>query len=308
MSKACLLALLALLALVSAVQEIPMRHRTRTPREAKLFVEYMNKSPAMMNVQRVLARLFPSANAPNIYAYPEVKIINYLDAQYYGEISIGTPPQTFGVVFDTGSSNLWVPSKECRISPACYLHKYFDSAKSSTYKYNGTAFNITYGSGGVVGFIGQDNTIVAGLTAKNSLFGQVTRLEGISFLASKFDGILGMAWPQISVLGCPLIFDLLYQQGQVEGNSFSFYLTKKAGEAGSALVLGGVNPKYAAGDFKYYQLKMKNYWSLEMSDVIFNGTSYKVGNLLGIIDTGTSVIVGPTKVVEQMTKAFGPGK
>lgn len=201
-----------------------------------------------------------------------------------------------------------MPSKECRLSAACYLHKYFDSAKSSTYKYNGTSFNITYGSGGVVGYIGQDSTWVAGLQAKNSLFGQVTKLEGISFIASKFDGILGMAWPAISVNRCPLIFDLLVEQGQVEGNSFSFYLTRKAGQAGSALVLGGVNTAYASGPFKYYDLKMKNYWSIAMDDLIFNGTSYKVGDLLGIVDTGTSVLVGPTKVVEQMTKNFGPGK
>lgn len=67
------------------------------------------------------------------------------------------------MVFDTGSSNLWVPSKECRLSPACYLHKYFDSSKSSTYVYNGTHFNITYGSGAVSGFVGQDSTFVAGL-------------------------------------------------------------------------------------------------------------------------------------------------
>ncbi len=73
--------------------------------------------------------------------------------------------------------------------------------------------------------------------------------------------------------------------------------------------MGGINTKYATESFKYYNLAMKNYWSVAMTDIIYNGTSYKVSNnLLAIIDTGTSVIVGPTKVVEQMTKAFGAGK
>lgn len=49
-----------------------------------MLLEYMTRGPMMARVNKLLTKIFPSELTPNIYAYPEVKILNYLDAQYYG--------------------------------------------------------------------------------------------------------------------------------------------------------------------------------------------------------------------------------
>ena len=43
-------------------------------------------------------------------------------SEYYGQVAVGTPAQTFLVVFDTGSGNLLIPSTDCE-DESCKLHK-----------------------------------------------------------------------------------------------------------------------------------------------------------------------------------------
>lgn len=82
----------------------------------------------------------------------ELPLKDFMNTQYFATASIGTPAQDFTVVPDTGSSNLWVYSHSCYSIP-CWYHATYNSAKSSTYKKDGRAFDITYGSGSVKGTV-----------------------------------------------------------------------------------------------------------------------------------------------------------
>ncbi|MBN3284982.1 CATEA protein, partial [Polyodon spathula] len=83
--------------------------------------------------------------------------------EYYGEISIGTPPQNVTVIFDTGSSNLWVPSE---------AHHRYHSSDSLTYQVDGSQFSIQYGSGSLTGVLGIDLVAVEGIAVSNQQFGE----------------------------------------------------------------------------------------------------------------------------------------
>uniref|UniRef100_A0A2I3GKZ6 Gastricsin n=1 Tax=Nomascus leucogenys TaxID=61853 RepID=A0A2I3GKZ6_NOMLE len=148
----------------------------------------------------------------------------YMDAAYFGEVSIGTPPQNFLVLFDTGSSNLWVPSVYCQ-SQACTSHSRFNPSKSSTYSTNGQTFSLQYGSGSLTGFFGYDTLTVQSIQVPNQEFGLSENEPGTNFIYARFDGIMGLAYPALSVDEATTAMQGMVQEGALTSPVFSFYLS-----------------------------------------------------------------------------------
>jgi cathepsin D len=234
---------------------------------------------------------------------PEIPISNLFDAQYYGPITIGTPGQKFNVIFDTGSSNLWVPSVKCKSISCLHMAKY-NATHSSSYVADGRNMSIQYGSGAVAGVVDKDTVNMGGLNVKGVLFGEMTNVS-TNFIASKFDGILGMAFQKISVLGLPTVFDLMFDQGLITDKSFSFYLTQTESSPGSKLVLGGINNAYFTGTMDYHDLVAENYWMLKVDAAFVGSTRVTITAFNGIVDTGTSLIVGSPEVIDPILLKIG---
>ncbi|KAI0081774.1 endopeptidase [Panus rudis PR-1116 ss-1] len=232
-----------------------------------------------------------------------VPLSNYMNAQYFTEISLGTPEQTFKVILDTGSSNLWVPSVQCT-SIACFLHTKYDSSKSSTYKANGSEFSIQYGSGSMEGFVSRDTLRIGDLTIKDQLFAEATKEPGLAFAFGKFDGILGLAYDTIAVNHIPPPFYELINQNLIDEPVFSFRLGETEEDGGEA-IFGGVDKSAYSGDLVYAPVRRKAYWEVELNKVTFGDDDLELDNTGAAIDTGTSLIALPTDVAEMLNTMIG---
>ncbi|KAH8494975.1 hypothetical protein H0E87_018231 [Populus deltoides] len=178
-----------------------------------------------------------------------VYLKNYLDTQYYGEIGIGSPPQIFTVVFDTGSSNLWVPSSKCLLSVTGFLDSY-----------SGIPCKIQYGSGSVSG--------------NNDLNFPYNMAE----------------------------------QGHVSQKVFSLWLNRNpSSELGGEIVFGGLDWRHFKGDHTYVPVTGRGYWQIQVGDIFIanNPTGLCAGGCSAIVDSGTSFLAGPTRIVAQINHAIG---
>ncbi|KAL6301849.1 acid protease [Sparassis latifolia] len=231
------------------------------------------------------------------------------DLQWYGNISVGTPPQNVSVVFDTGSSALEFASTQC--GSACANQTLFDPSQSSTFISSGKNTTLYFETGvGVTPVIPQncwlevvsaeDTISIGGLTAPNvSLFTIVN--QSVSFDVDPFSGIQGM-----STTGQGF-FTGLISQGLPA--LFGMYLTPRA--VGNAeLTIGGYDDTKFQGNVTYSNIvaKAEGSWQLPSSGIYVNNQTASILQqpLPIIFDSGTSNILFDTNITEAMYALISP--
>lgn len=162
---------------------------------------------------------------------------------------------------------------------------------------------ITYGSGTVTGDWAYETVKLGEVEVTHQPFAEVQDAGGLGFpyTIGKFDGILGLAFPSISIDGTTTVLENAVQQKAIPEPVFSFYL---GDEADGELTFGGYDSTKFEGELEWVDLVSPTYWLIAV-DTINAGDKLLESQTSAVVDSGTSLIAGPSKTVRAIARTIG---
>ncbi|CAD6924785.1 unnamed protein product [Tilletia controversa] len=247
---------------------------------------------------------------------------------YHMHVKIGTKPDGFKMLVDTGSTVAWVVGPRCK-KAGCRGpdngadRKIFDpNSSSSTCKALGTTFSIDYTRGKVKGDVFEDSfTFGAGaLQLGQQRFG-VAEDVSPDFADSVCDGLLGLAPVAHTTNGAPTFLSALFNGGTKLDTSFiSIFLGRpSSGTARRSEIRFGAQVNYdlIRGDEKkisFFPLIQSDFWAIRVRGLGVKGATdgqhHQIGGagddngsgdkgIDAVIDTGTTLIHAPSAEVDK---------
>ncbi|CAE6529605.1 unnamed protein product [Rhizoctonia solani] len=242
-----------------------------------------------------------------------------MDVMYYATVEVGTPPQSYAVILDTGSSDMWLQSIEC----APCTGKKIDPTISSTLQQSSSPFSIAYGIGSVKGTLVNDVVSIgssSGFTIQNQVWGLVNYTLGTP-VPGDITGLMGLGFKSLAASHATPFWEALVSDNKWHDPVMSFWMTRynnvstaSAAEFGGEFILGGTNEALYTGDIEFISLSYASnptFWAIPIHSITVNGNEISTvgsneSNALAAIDTATSLIGGPASTVGNLYAAI-PG-
>ena len=116
-----------------------------------------------------------------------------------------------------------------------------------------------------------------------------------------------MGFGELAVGRKTTVFSNAIKQNLVDKPEFAFYLAENEGDSDhndkSELTFGGYDGKRFEGDLQWVKLSRALYWEVNVNKIKLGHVEYVSGS--AIVDSGTSLIVGPVDIVTAMAKEAG---
>jgi len=260
-------------------------------------------------------------------------------SEYYGSVSMGTPPQEFGVVFDTGSGNIVLPTLKCADEDCEDHHRFSSGASRSSVQLaleDGTPLRpgqdrdtttITYGTGKLTGEYIQDMLCLgegsAAASAATSAclkvdFLGVTQESRFPFTELPFDGIFGLGLGGLSAgPSFNFVNRLVASNEAIRNPTFAFFLRSLDADEDSEITFGGYRPERLEGAVTWLPVPKdeadeKGYWLVTMRDIYVGDKPLHLCDDFRskprcqvAMDTGTALMMGPRHGVAELLRQLG---
>jgi len=254
-----MLAILSLALVVQAAVVVPLQRRDKTSDEQRQLLEFLELGSGGESGFNTDGKL-PVAT---------------LDSNFFGTIEVGDSKQEFKVVFDTGSSVIWVYSDKCE-SCKTSNKKMYSARKSHTFQARDIPFDIHYGTGASHGITASEEIFIADLEVQDQALGLCEEPDTV-MRNFPFDGIVGLSRALVSDKNkMPTIISTIRDEKLLENkdltNSFSFYIGREEGDP-TYLIFGGSHDMLEKDKQVHWTptLNKNIYWEIPLDDIFIHG-------------------------------------
>ncbi|CAG8433449.1 5287_t:CDS:2 [Ambispora gerdemannii] len=224
---------------------------------------------------------------------------SFYGGEFHSTIQIGEPGQEFNVLFDTGSTPLWVSHRSCNTT-----HTTFDPRKSRSFKKIGIPWNITYADNDSAnGYLARETiTIGEGVKIRNQVFSLAIKING-TFDQEPIDGVCGLGYGHFYARKhYRNLFENMKHQHLIQHQLFSIWYGKGSTSSLSGEILfGEINHERYTEKISYFPIipNISGDWKIHLEAICIGNRTIKC-QIEAFIDSGIIGLYLPQFFVDRV--------